>query len=60
MSQIVDARPIVSAAVDPAQFITQLDEDAVYLAVAQRVTEPLAPGADEERRLGARRYRPTT
>ena len=58
--QIVDARSVVSAAVGPAQFVTQLDEDAMHLALSQPVTEPLAPGTDEERRLGACWHRPTT
>jgi hypothetical protein len=58
--QIVDTRPVVSAAVDPTQLVTQLDENAMYLTLAQRVTKPPSPGTDEERRLGSRRYRPTT
>ena len=53
MAQLVDARSVVSPAVDPTQLMTQLDEDAVYLALSQCLTQSLAPCADEERHIGA-------
>ena len=58
MTQIVDARCVVSAAVDPAQLIAQVDEDTVYLALAQRVAKSLTAHADEEPHLGTARDTP--
>ena len=49
--QIVDARSIVSAAIDPAQALTQFDEDAMDLPVSRRLARPLTARADEERYL---------
>jgi hypothetical protein len=48
MPQVVDARTIVSAAVDPAQLIAQIDEDPMHLAQTQDTTPEPAPRADEE------------
>lgn len=53
MPQIVDARRVVGAAVDPAQVGTQLGEDLVDLVQADALAEQAAARADEERRVVA-------
>jgi hypothetical protein len=52
--QVVDARPIMGAAIDPAQAAAQRVEHPVHLALAQRLAEQPAASAHKERRLRCR------
>src|SRR5665647_75770 len=60
MAQVVDARPAMTSAINPTQFVTQFAKDPMYLAVAQRRTQQSAPRANEERGFCGGRYLATT
>ena len=52
MPQVVYARRAVATAINPAELLAQLLEDAVSLPIANGLPEQLSACGDEERHLG--------